>query len=258
MSDRLRQTLRLSGLGMWTLFCYALWLPGAALTLPFARAHLGWNGLMLSRWSAGLLLCLGVRVVMTGSRPPKPFFLAANHLGYLDVLVLGAKLGGTFVSKHDVRDWPVLGHLARVTGTIFVNRDRRRDTLRVLKEIDRAVDRGAGVVIFPEGTSSRGDGVLPLKTGLLEWAARRQFPVHAATLRYETGDPARPAADTVCWWGDMTFVPHFLEMLQVRRITATLSFRPHPVTAGTRSLLASRLTEELTAGLAQRPLPEAL
>jgi 1-acyl-sn-glycerol-3-phosphate acyltransferase len=165
----------------------------------------------------------------------------SNHLSYLDILVLGARLGPTFISKHEIADWPVLGHLARATGTIFVNRERKRDAVRVLDAIDRAVSRGGGVVLFPEGTSHKGDRVYPFKPALLEWAAQRGYPVHAASLRYATGDPAHPATDVVCWWGDATFGPHALRLLTLPRVHATIAFAREPVVERDRGALALRL-----------------
>jgi 1-acyl-sn-glycerol-3-phosphate acyltransferase len=241
MRDRFRQTRRLALMGLWTILCYMAWLPGALLFLPSGRLAQAWNDRMLRLWTLGLVTILEIRVEVEGLAPAKPFFLVANHLSYIDILVLGSRLGNTFVSKHELGAWPVLGHLARVTGTIFVNRTRKRDALRVLGEIDRAIARGAGVVLFPEGTSSSGDRIHPLKTALLEWAARRNYPVHVATLRYATDDPLRPASDAVCWWGDATFAPHLLQLLTVRRIRAHITFAPDPVVEPDRGRLAARL-----------------
>lgn len=244
---RLRQTLRLMVMGAWTALCYATWLPVAIVALVNGNWSRRWNELAVRVWSAGLVTALGMDVEVIGTPPPKPFFMVANHLSYLDILVLGARLGPTFISKHELASWPVLGHLARVTGVIFVNRDRKRDAMRVLEEIDTAVGRGAGVVLFPEGTSTRGDQIYPLKTALLEWAARRTYPVHAVSLRYATSAPGYSTADDVCWWGDAQFAPHFLNLLAIPRVRATLSFSPEPVIEDDRTRLGLRLRSALSA-----------
>jgi 1-acyl-sn-glycerol-3-phosphate acyltransferase len=256
LADRLRQTVRLFLIGLWTTACYFLWLPLALLALPFGRLSQRWNELGIRLWTRGLVRAIGITVDVVGQPPAKPFFLVANHLSYLDILVLGARLGPTFISKHEIAGWPVLGHLARVTGTIFVNRERKRDAMRVLREIDKAVERGGGVVLFAEGTSHRGDRIYPLKTALLEWAARRAYPVHAAALRYSTGDPAHPAMETVCWWGDMTFGPHALRLLTLPRVHATIAFAAEPVVERERGALAARLHATLERTFTPIPATE--
>lgn len=250
-----RLAARLSAVAVWTGVCYLGLLLGLVFTLGSARRRTRLNGFIQQTWARGLLRCLAVTRRRRGRPPAKPFFIAANHLSYLDILVLGADLGAVFVSKHELGTWPVLGHIARMTGTIFIDRGRRRDALRVLDLIDRAVATGGGVVLFPEGTSSRGDRVYPLKTALLEWAARRRHPVHPVTLRYATSDPARPAADAVCWWGEDTpFLEHLLGMASLPRIEAELVYSEEVVLSEERN----RLAEELHAALTRAFTPVEL
>lgn len=244
--SRVRPTLRLLAAGAWTVLCYLLWAPGALVTLPFRAAGRRWNAGATRHWSRGLLVIFGVRLVIEGAPPPAPAYLVANHLSWLDILVLGSHLGPTFVSKHEIAGWPLLGHLARVTGTIFVDRGRRRDALRVLTEIDRAFADGARVLLFPEGTSSRGDAVQPLRPALLEWAVRREQPVHVVALGYVTTDPDRPAAETVCWWDDRPFAQHFLGVLALPSVEARLVHAEAPVLADSRQRLAADLHHLLT------------
>ncbi|MDH5315490.1 MAG: 1-acyl-sn-glycerol-3-phosphate acyltransferase [Gemmatimonadota bacterium] len=247
-----RVIARLTAMAGWTGICYVLLLPGIVLTLPSRRWRTRLNGFIQRTWARGVLRCLSVVRASSGRPPAKPFFIAANHLSYLDILVLGADLGAVFVSKHELGRWPVMGHIARVTGTIFVDRGRRRDALRVLDEIDQAVANGGGVVLFPEGTSSRGDRIYPLKTALLEWAARRRHPVHPVTVRYASGDPARPASDAVCWWGDDTpFFDHFLGLASLPRIEAAVVYSDQVIVADERT----RLAEELHAALTRAFVP---
>lgn len=247
--DRLRQTIRMVSCAVWTVASYVLWLPGALVTWISPHRSQRWNSLATRWWTGGLLRALSFRVDVRGVPPTKPFFLVSNHLSYVDILVLGSRLGCTFVSKQELGGWPLLGHLARVTGTIFINREIKRDAVRVLEEIDKAIANGAGIVVFPEGTSSRGDSVYPLKPALLQWAAERAFPVHVATLTYATDDPVRPADLAICWWGDMTFMPHLFQLLAVRRPRAILDFDPEPVIEATRTHLATKLLEKLQARL---------
>ncbi len=246
LRQRLRRSRRLLLAVAWTVPCYLGWAGGALVTLPFRGAARRWNSGTIRTWTTGLLVIFGVRTRVRGPVPTAPFFLVANHLSYLDILVLGSTLGATFISKHDIARWPVLGHLARVTGTIFVNRERRRDAVRVLREIDRAWGEGAGIVLFPEGTSSRGDRIYPLKSALLEWAVRQDKPVHAAALRYETGDPDAPADELVCWWGDVPFGDHASRLLVLPGIEATITFHPSAANESDRNRLAEILHARLS------------
>jgi hypothetical protein len=104
------------------------------------------------------------------------------------------------------------------------------------------------VVLFPEGTSHKGDRIYPLKTALLEWAAQKRYPVHAVSLSYGTPNPGFSPSDDICWWGDAPFAAHFLNLLTIPRVTATLTFSPEPVVEDNRSRLGSRLHELLARG----------
>lgn len=183
-------------------------------------------------------------------RPPRPpFLLVTNHLSYLDILLLYSCVGGVFVAKRDMRSWPLLGTLARLVGTIWVKREIRRDAMRVLEQIGATIARRDGVVLFPEGTTSAGPGLLPLKPALLEWAARERYPVHYAVISYATPPDAPPAERALCWWGEMPFGSHFMGVLRMSRFSATLDFAAEPVIGATRAELAARLEGALTARL---------
>ncbi|HEX9164723.1 MAG TPA: lysophospholipid acyltransferase family protein [Gemmatimonadales bacterium] len=245
--EHARVALRLGGVLAWTGVSYGLFLVPALVTRGSPPARRRVNAWAQRLWTRGLLRVLGVRRTRRGAPPVPPYFLVSNHLSYLDILVLGAELGAVFVSKHDLAGWPLLGHLSRVTGTIFIDRGRRRDAVRVLAEIDGAIAAGAGVLLFPEGTSSRGDGILPLRAALLEWAARSGHPVHVATVRYATEEGDRPASETVCWWGDATpILPHFLGLAALPRIHAEIVYGEAPVSGTSRTDLATALHTELT------------
>ncbi|HEY3570584.1 MAG TPA: 1-acyl-sn-glycerol-3-phosphate acyltransferase, partial [Thermoanaerobaculia bacterium] len=103
--------------------------------------------------------------------------------------------------------------------------------------IEQALARGEGVILFPEGTSSSGESILPFRSPLLALPARRGLPVHAAALRY---DP--PA---VAWWGETSLAPHLLGLFRLERIEASVDFAPEPVTEGDRKRLAERLRDEV-------------
>lgn len=211
--------------------------------LPAPRLLARWRAAYFRRWSRLGLRAAGVRVRVSGEAPRPPFLLVSNHLSYLDILLLAAHLPCVFVSKLEVRTWPLMGRIVRTMGTIFIDRSSRRDVTRVLAEMEDALGRGLGVVLFPEGGSSRGATVEPFKSPLLALATRLERPVHFAALSYRTppGDP--PAHLAVCWWGDMPFLPHARELLRLRGIEATLVLAPEPVAEPDRKRLAERLRE---------------
>jgi 1-acyl-sn-glycerol-3-phosphate acyltransferase len=201
---------------------------------------------LLRRWAAGTLALLGVRIVRRGRAPAGGCFLATNHLGYLDVLVLASQVEATFVAKHDIAAWPMLGWLCRTFGTLFLDRARPRDLVRLFEAIDDVQRHGVSVVIFPEGTSSGGDSVRPFHAGIFEAAARSKAPVSVAALAYATPVGAIPPRLAVCWWGGMTFVPHFLHLLTLRGIEARLSFAEAPISAADRRTLARQAHREVS------------
>jgi 1-acyl-sn-glycerol-3-phosphate acyltransferase len=239
----LRLVSRLAALGLIVPTGYLLLLLTLAPLLPAPRALARWRSAYFRGWARLALRITGTRVRVLGEAPRPPFLLVSNHLTYLDILVLAAHLPCVFVSKVEVRAWPLIGRIVRTMGTIFVDRGSRRDVTRVLAEMEEALDRGLGVVLFPEGGSSRGATVEPFKSPLLALAARLERPVHFAAIGYRTlsGDP--PAHLAVCWWGNASFLGHAQGLLRLRGIEATLTLAPEPLAEPDRKRLAERLRE---------------
>jgi len=210
-----RTGLRLAGL-VWVL---------ASAAVGFAGRGEGRG--RLHHLCGRLLDLLHVRVHVIGPVPTGGL-IVSNHLGYLDILVLGGVMPAMFVAKQEVRSWPVFGWFARRSQTIFVRRERRADSGRAAGEIRAALGTGAPVVLFPEGTSSGGQSVLPFKSALLEPAVGT--PVVPAALAYGLAPGEGDPAEAVCYWKDMTLARHLLHLLGKRRIRAVLVFAP-PLTA---------------------------
>jgi 1-acyl-sn-glycerol-3-phosphate acyltransferase len=225
--------------------CVLVWVLGSLPILPIPRWLLRWRQRAARVWALGLAAICGMRRSVRGTPPRPPFLLVANHLSYLDVILLLTWLDGIFVAKREMRSWPLLGPLAHLAGTIWVRREVRRDAVRVLDEMDEALARGDGVMLFPEGTTSDGSGILPLRPALLDWAAREQFPVHFAALSYRTPAGQPPASRVLSWWGTMPFGAHLVNLLRLSRFDALVEFGATPVRAPTRAELAARLREAL-------------
>jgi 1-acyl-sn-glycerol-3-phosphate acyltransferase len=170
---------------------------------------------------------------------PKNGLLVSNHLSYLDILAISATTPAVFVSKADVRRWPLFGWLAALAGTVFVERERRTLVVEVNREIQTALDAGVLVVIFPEGTSSNGETILPFRTSLLEPAARGGHEIATGWIHYELDDG--DAQQEVCYWGDHAFFPHLINLLGKKSVRATIRFGKFERTTADRKELAKQL-----------------
>lgn len=250
---RVRAAWRFVRAGVVTLVLYSTWALGHLALLAAPQARQRWRRAVMRRWCAALCRAFAVRIEVVGTPPRGAVLLVANHLSYLDIPVLGACLDTAFVSKAEIADWPVIGGLARQFDTVFLMRERKRHLPQVNEQIARKLAAGTGIVVFPEGTSTRGDGVLPFRPSLLATAAEVGLDVWTASLSYRTapGDP--PASTHVCWWGDAPFVPHAWALAQLERIDALLVFAPAPERDGDRKALAEKLWRSVAARFRQVP-----
>ena len=182
-----------------------------------------------------------MRIEVIGSPPNPPFFLVCNHLSYTDIAALRAVVKGIFVAKNEVQSWFLAGRIVRDMGTIFINRQKRRDIPRAGEEIIARLDAGEGVIVFPEGTSTKGEEVLPFNSSFLEFAARGGVPVSYASITYTTPEGEMPASTAACWWEDIGFFEHLWRLFKVREYMATITFGEEPVINTDRKILAVEL-----------------
>jgi 1-acyl-sn-glycerol-3-phosphate acyltransferase len=159
----------------------------------------------------------------------------------MDIVALATQLDCVFIAKSEVGNWAVIGFLCRSIKTIFINRNVRRDIQRALGSIASVIKEGYGVVLFAEGTSTRGETVAPFKPSLLELAAQARLPVHYASISYVAPLDSPPAHTSICWWGDMTFPKHLFELFQMRGFEVELNFGTKPIQATDRKTLAADL-----------------
>ncbi len=188
------------------------------------------------------LRALDIRVHAEGEMPPDGL-IVSNHLSYLDILCFSSIAPCVFVSKAEVRKWPVFGRLATNGGTIYIDRESKADAHRVATQIEHALRERVRVVLFPEGTSSDGSQVLRFHAPLFESAVRAGSTITPAGLRYEMkgGDPAQD----VCYWGDMTFGAHFLRLLSKGGVTAQIMVGAPALGFKDRKEASSRLRSEV-------------
>ena len=245
----LRASVRFTGLVLFVLVMYS-WLMVSSLVLATFNALRGrgfwsstdvWRSGLFHAWGGWVLWLLGVRLTVRGTPPAAPFLLVSNHLSYLDILVLASELRAVFIAKSEVKDWPLLGMLCRLVDTQFIQRERRNDILRMLKRITEILDSGRGVVFFPEGTTSNGQGVQRFKPPLLAVAVESGQPVAYAAVSYAVPPGSPSASDSVCWWGGADFAGHFVTVLRMPRIDATVRFGARKIHEHDRKVLARRL-----------------
>lgn len=148
----------------------------------------------VEQWAAQLLQCCGVELKVLG-RPPQagPMLLAANHLSWLDIPLMHACKHVRFVSKSDVRQWPLVGTLASAGGTLYIERSSRRDAMRTVERMEQALRAGDLVAIFPEGTTGDGRQLLPFHANLLQAAIGADAPIQPVGLCFYDKASGQPS-----------------------------------------------------------------
>lgn len=203
----------------------------------------------LHRWCVFALRLLQVRYKVAGTIPAAGL-IVSNHLSYLDIMVFSAVTPVLFVSKKEVRGWPVLGLLAHLAGSRFLDRSRSSDAHRVQNEVQEALDQGCRVLVFPEGTSTDGNSLLPFKAALFESAVGRH-DITVAHIGYQVSSGS--VENEVCYWGEMEFVPHVIGLLAKEWTAARIQFG-HPARFADRRLAAAE-TNRLVAELRSQLMP---
>ena len=186
-------------------------------------------------WHRAVCFLLGIRIRVHGTpEPRRPLMIAANHASWKDILVLGATLDVTYVAKDEVRAWPVFGWLARLQRTIFIAREEKRKVGVQANEIAQRLLGGEIVVLFPEGTTSDGNRLMPVKSSLFGAASaavphvpEREVHVQPVAIAYTgvhglpMGRYHRPIA---AWPGDIELLPHLTGILREGAIDVDVSF----------------------------------
>lgn len=179
---------------------------------------------------------LDVRITTIGEPvTPGPCLLASNHISWLDIPVLSALFPACFIAKSEIDNWPIFGWLARMQQTLFVSRERRSATAKFNQAMQRRFAAGEHLVLFPEGTSSDGNRVLPFKTalfGAIKTGADRSDeditvpiqPVSIAYTKFHGLPMGRDIRPTFAWYGDMEIVPHLWRALCSGPCDVTVQF----------------------------------
>jgi 1-acyl-sn-glycerol-3-phosphate acyltransferase len=192
-----------------------------------------------------LLSVLAISVESRGV-PARGAVIVSNHLSYVDIVILAATTPVVFVSKKEVLDWPFFGWFAEKAGTRFIDRNTRSDVKRIAEEIGPVMRADLTVVLFLEGTTTDGSSVLPFRSSLLEPAVLQQWKIVPTALSYRVPF-GRSAGQEVCWWGDMTLMPHLFNFATLPWICASVYWGEELISADNRKLLAEELHRRVMA-----------
>ncbi len=179
-----------------------------------------------------LRLILNIKVTVTGDEGQLErggYVIIANHVSYVDGIVLGSIFPIIFVSKREVKNWPLVGQWNVLCGTVFINRQNKGEVGSLIQEMMRKLKQEANLLLFPEGTSTNGEKMLPFQTVPLAAPLRNRSIIVPVTVTYRTIDDQPVTAanrDFVYWYGDMEFVTHFWGLLGLRGIEVLVSIQP--------------------------------
>ena len=263
MIGALRASIRLALALAWTTFLTPIGIAGFVI-LSFDRARRArFGGWLAHIWGLGVCFVMGVRRIQSGTPPPRGGFAAANHISWLDIAVLDAAYPNNFVAKHEISGWPGIGFLGKLIGTIWVNRERMRDTARLREEFRYYLSRGVTITMFAEGWSGRGDCIRPFRPPLFETPAALGVPCVPVSITYRTpgAGPGHAGPDggsphiTVCWWDDTPLSKHVFRALAQPRIEARIDFGTPVVGIRDRKQLAAALFEQVDAMFEPVPQP---
>ncbi|MCA9688841.1 MAG: lysophospholipid acyltransferase family protein [Nannocystaceae bacterium] len=235
--DLLRVSRRLSGDAGWL----GLITARSYLLTPHRTSRYHAQARILAGYARRFCQRHGVEIDVSGAPPSRPSVLVANHLGYLDPLVLVATGPCLAIAKREVSSWPMVGTGLDRLGLLFVERGRPHSGARVLLRALAMLRGGVSILNFPEGTTTDGRGVLEFRRGIFGLARLADVPV--VPIRFAVEDP------TVCWIGEDTFLPHFLDLSRKARVRVSVRYGP-PLAPGdfaSASALAAAARAQIAA-----------
>lgn len=198
--------------GMWTIW------------LRFPQLSAEQREMRVQAWALQFLALWGIHLRVVGQPVAQgPALMVANHISWLDILVIHAARHCRFVSKSDIRAWPLVGMLATGAGTLYIERSKRRDALRMVKDMADAMRQGDVVAVFPEGTTSDGRALLPFHANLIQAAIEADAPVQPMSLKF-TDALTGETSFAPCYIGDDTLIGSIWRTLKAGRIEAVVHF----------------------------------
>jgi 1-acyl-sn-glycerol-3-phosphate acyltransferase len=217
----------------------------AIVLLRFPRLDAAARHARIAWWSAKMLRMLGLELRVGGSFRPGAKLVVANHVSWLDIMAIHAVCPeARFVSKAEVRHWPLVNRLVDSAGTLYIEREKRRDALRVVHQMAEALQAGQTVAVFPEGTTGPGPGLLPFHANLLQAAIATATPVQPVALRY--ADAHGPFSASAQFLGETTLAQSLWMLARGEQMVVHVDVLVAEGTAhADRRLLAERLRDEI-------------
>jgi 1-acyl-sn-glycerol-3-phosphate acyltransferase len=199
-------------------------------------------------WARTVMKRLGVELTVLGTPAQAgPMLLVSNHISWLDIVALHSVCHCRFVSKADVKRWPLIGTMATGGGTLYVQRESRRDAMRIVDRMAQALLDGDILAVFPEGTTGDGTSVLRFHSNLIEAAIRADAPVQMVAIQYVNGRSRTPSQD-VSYMGEESLVGSIWRTLCARDLCAVVFFgTPQRAHGRNRHVWAEQLRQEITA-----------
>ncbi len=196
----------------------------------------------------GFFCWLGnVEVILKGKFPEKPSLIISNHLGYLDILSFFTVLKCHFLAKLDISGWPLFGKIVTLSGTLYIDRNKKMDLIRVIPTIIKTIKDGGNVFIFPEGTSYDGRELGNFFPALFESSVRSQTPVVVASISYYVDRSENKSVnDFVCWHGDeLSFANHLLKLFSYKKVIAYIQVAEEQVLDTNSKVLSTMVREHM-------------
>ncbi len=213
-----------------------------AFDAPARQVQIQW-------WSTKMLRVMGIALQVEGVPATGGTLLVANHISWLDIMAVHAVCPqARFVSKADVKAWPLLSRLVDAAGTLYLERERKRDALRVVHTMAQALKDGDMVAVFPEGTTSDGRALLPFHANLLQAAIATCTPVQPVALRFF--DSEHGVSRAVEFVGNTTLLQSLWRVACGDGVTARVALlTPRDSTRADRRALAQTLRADIEASL---------
>lgn len=235
-----------TGLKAAALFGHFLAGLGVLLLLPVAG---GRAGRLAAWWYRRFLRLLGVRVHVRGRPPAEGALGVANHVSWLDIIVLGSLVDAAFVSKTEVGNWPLVGRFARHTGTVFLPRGAYR-TGEAAERLRAAMAEGRCVILFPEATTNADLAPAHFHARLFGAAVDGGYPAQPIAVHYLPPEGGGEGHHPLAPWVDEDLVPHFLGIFRMPRLDVRVTFcEPVPSAGRDRRWLAEDSRQAIVGAL---------